>query len=99
MMSSKKICKEALEVFGEKHQVKKCIEELNELAVALAHYLDGKDQIDHVAEEIADVEIMLQQMLLLLGCQSTADKYRTQKMESLVLKIKSKRAEEEQGNG
>lgn len=50
--------------------------------------------MDHVAEEIADVEIMLQQMILLLDCQDRVDKYRTKKLESLALKVKASRAEE-----
>ena len=88
MMSSKKICKRALEVFGEEKQMKKCVEELNELAVALLHYEDGKDSEEHVAEEIADVEIMLQQMTLMIGCQTFVEKYRAGKLEQLANKVK-----------
>lgn len=93
-MSSRKTCKDALLAFGAERQIKKCVEELNELSVALLHNEGGKDTVDHVAEEIADVEIMLQQMILLLDCQDRVDKYRTKKLESLALKVKASRAEE-----
>ena len=93
-MGFRKICKDALLIFGAERQIKKCVEELTELCVALLHNECGKDTVDHVAEEIADVEIMLQQMMLLLDCQDQVDKYRARKLESLALKVKSNRSEE-----
>jgi hypothetical protein len=97
MMSSKKICKEALAVFGGKRQIKKCVEELNELSVALLHCDDGKDTVEHVAEEIADVEIMLQQMTLLFGCRTSVEKHRARKLEQLAFKVKCAQGEEMSG--
>ena len=48
--------------YGLENQLGKCIEELNELVEALSH-----QNIDHVQEEIADVENMLEQIKYLLG--------------------------------
>lgn len=48
--------------YGLENQLGKCIEELNELVEALSH-----QNIDHVREEIADVENMLEQIKYLLG--------------------------------
>lgn len=48
--------------YGLENQLGKCIEELNELVEALSH-----ENIDHVREEIADVENMLEQIKYLLG--------------------------------
>lgn len=47
--------------YGLENQLGKCIEELNELVEALSH-----QNIDHVREEIADVENMLEQIKYLL---------------------------------
>lgn len=48
--------------YGLENQLGKCIEELNELVEALSH-----ENIDHVREEIADVENMIEQVKYLLG--------------------------------
>lgn len=50
--------------YGHKNQANKVIEELNELAVAIAHYerCCGQEQRDSLIEELADVEIMLSQI-------------------------------------
>lgn len=48
--------------YGLENQLGKCIEELNELVEALSH-----ENIDHVQEEIADVENMIEQVKYLLG--------------------------------
>lgn len=53
----------AIRKFGERNQVVKAVEELVELAGALAKAHNDKDA--NVAEEIADVHIMLEQMKLL----------------------------------
>ena len=43
-------------------QLNKCKEELFELGVALCHYSTGKVMKESLTEEIADVEIMLEQL-------------------------------------
>lgn len=53
----------ALQHFGKENQVRKLSEELAELQEAICKALDGRDTAVHVAEEIADVEIMLHQMM------------------------------------
>jgi NTP pyrophosphatase (non-canonical NTP hydrolase) len=48
--------------YGQESQILKTIEELGELTTALSRSLNGREDIDNIAEEIADVEIMLEQM-------------------------------------
>ena len=59
-----------IEKFGENNQVLKCVEELNELAQVLCK-LNSADTggvtLDKVIEEIADVEIMLNQVKIILN--------------------------------
>ena len=47
-----------------KNQIIKCIEELSELQKELCKYFLGQRKIGNVIEEVADVEIMLEQMKL-----------------------------------
>jgi len=44
-------------------------EECNELALAVHHYLRGRADKGHIAEEIADVEFMLEQVKVLFDGQ------------------------------
>lgn len=57
----------AVERFGAEHQIRKAAEELGELIQALMRYGNGEPVIGNVCEEIADVEIMLEQLKIILG--------------------------------
>ena len=54
----------ALKKFGMKNQIIKCIEELSELQKELCKYFLRQGSIGNFIEEVADVEIMLEQMKL-----------------------------------
>ncbi len=63
MTISKETALKVIDLMGEKHQREQAICEMNELGAALFQYFrQGKGSIDDVAEEIADVEIMLVQL-------------------------------------
>lgn len=57
----------ALKHFGTNAQILKLCEECAELITAINHCKDGRDKASHVAEEIADVSIMLEQMRIAFG--------------------------------
>lgn len=59
------LCRHALDTWGADAQIDQCIEEMAELTVELQHRRRGR--MDHAAEEVADVMIMIQQMRLLVG--------------------------------
>jgi NTP pyrophosphatase (non-canonical NTP hydrolase) len=63
----KKINLESINAWGAEFLLIKMIEESNELGEAIASYLNGLDNIDHVKEEVADVLIMAGQLRTLLG--------------------------------
>lgn len=52
----------ALNHFGVEKQIIKCIEELSELQKELCKQFIGQGNHENIVEEIADVEIMLEQM-------------------------------------
>lgn len=61
------IYEEALRVWGMYAQIAKASKELGELLVAMHHWKDGKCSCADLAEEIADVEIVCNQLRRLVG--------------------------------
>lgn len=61
----------AVQQYGGARQLVKCCEELGELIQAICKLFDGaqwsEDDIEAVVEEIADVEIMVDQVRMVLG--------------------------------
>lgn len=83
----KEICLKALQKWGAGAQIAMMFEEMSELQKELCKELRGKGNIPHIAEEIADVEIMLGQMKLLYKCESKVEKekaYKLKRLEGLV---------------
>lgn len=46
-----------------------------------------RNNVESIAEEIADVQIMLQQLAILFDCKKTVDKYRQYKLERLARRV------------
>lgn len=65
-MNEYEILTSAIEFYGEKAQEEVAIEELSELIQAICHKHRGREH--NIAEEIADVEIMLKQLKLINKC-------------------------------
>lgn len=66
-MNDKDILLKALEKYGANAQIVMVFEEMAELQKELCKYLRGRQNEAEIAEEIADVRIMLDQMELLFG--------------------------------
>lgn len=74
-MTKKQVYEQLIEKFGVENQILKCVEELNELGQALCK-VNSRDTnkalaTKSVIEEIADVEIMLEQIKLILGIEES----------------------------
>ena len=54
--------------YGKEAQLRKTQEELMELYDAIGEYISGADTDEHVKEEAADAEVMIDQIKLLLHC-------------------------------
>ncbi len=63
-----KVLQRALDTYGSLPQIVMVFEEMSELQKELCKYLRGKYSPANIAEEIADVEIMLEQMKMLFCC-------------------------------
>ena len=67
-MTEYEILNAAIEKYGDKEQEEVAIEELSELIQAICHKHRGREH--NIAEEIADVEIMLKQLKIINKCAS-----------------------------
>lgn len=74
------ICKGIIDKKGYSNQVLKAAEELSELSQALCRFLQGEDH--NVEEEIADVEIMLNQLKIMFDINDI-EKWRDYKLKRL----------------
>lgn len=81
------IFRRALEAFGAQAQVMMAIEEMSELTKELCKNGRGQENTTHIAEEIADVETMLRQMVMLFDCPGQVETFRRYKLERLAGRI------------
>lgn len=91
MLDDNAICQAALETFGKELQVTMAIEEMSELTKELCKNSRGQENTTHIAEEIADVQIMLQQMVMLFDCAGQVETFCRYKLEWLVGRIEEVR--------
>ena len=78
----KAILLRALRVFGPEQQLLKAAEECSEASAAIIRYLGDPEAASHVAEEIADVEIMCFQVRQILG-DAAVDEWKLKKAKRL----------------
>lgn len=84
----KQIEKEAVETYGIEAQMRMLQEECGELIVAVGHYQRGRDgALGNLIEEMADVEIMLEQIKIALEVDVTATKnYKLERLKKRLAK-------------
>lgn len=77
------VLQRALDTYGSTPQIAMVFEEMSELQKELCKYLRGKCSPASIAEEIADVEIMIEQMKMLFCCTDDVRNERRRKVERL----------------
>lgn len=75
--------------YGKVHQLEKCKEELNELIEAI----DSKDE-ESIIEEIADVEIMINQVKYLMCAERLVELYKDYKIQRQLIRIAKEQSHE-----
>lgn len=85
------IYKKALSTWGLNAQIDMCIEEMAELMQAFSKYKRGIGDVNQIAEEMADVSIMLEQMAMAFDCHNKIVWYKQFKLTRLMNLLKSKK--------
>lgn len=85
--------------YGYKHQKAKTIEELSELAEALSRNINGMQNRENIAEEMADVYIMLAQLMLIYGNRPEVARVVGEKIGRTLERVEAERKEEGQEEG
>jgi NTP pyrophosphatase (non-canonical NTP hydrolase) len=89
---NKEILGKAIKHYGTHNQMLKCIEECGELTRAISRILielssgDGlttEESLANLQEELADVSIMIEQMLMMFKCEKDVNQYIAFKLDRL----------------
>ena len=94
-------CQQAIEQWGTDFQLDMAIEEASELIKAVCKLKRNgflAMAIISVAEEIADTEIMLEQLKIMLDCRKDVNGWKKYKLERLAQKIEEAKAKNEDRN-
>lgn len=83
----KTVCRKAVERYGKQSQLTMAMEEMSELTQALSKNLRGIDNVDNIAEEIADVEIMLMQLKQIFHCGKKVNDWKLSKIARLEMRL------------
>lgn len=94
-MSDREVFETALKTWGTCAQIVMVFEEMSELQKELCKSVRGKDNAEQISEEIADVQIMLEQMIILYNCGDAVKEYRRSKVERLKIRLGIKEADNE----
>lgn len=87
----------ALISYGDRAQMIVAIEELSECQKEICKILRGGENFPHLAEEIADVFIMMEQMALIFGLEDQVSKYMDIKVTRLDDRLKCETVSDRHG--
>lgn len=93
-MTSKETMYKAINTYGVENQMIKTVEELSELSQALCKILtskftdDNSEIFENIYEEMADVEIMLEQCKMMFQCGKEVNKWKQKKIERLERRLR-----------
>ena len=80
---TKLIFEQAIRTYGKESQMKMVLEEVAELQKEICKLWRGRDNVQAIAEEVADVEIMLDQLKLILDREEDVQRFREKKITRL----------------
>ena len=84
-MTDYEILTAAIRTYGEISQESLAAEECAELIQAISHKHRGRSH--NIAEEIADVEIMLEQLKIINNCRSEVERIHKEKIDRLYQRV------------
>ena len=77
----------AWDTYGESTQLTVALEEMSEVQKEVCKYLRGKGNMDHLAEELADATIMIEQVRDMLNLGDKVEQYMDEKISRLVQRV------------
>lgn len=77
----------AIEKWGAEAQIMMVFEEMSELQKELCKNYRGNTNVESIADEVADVEIMLAQLKIIFGIESSVRKHRKAKIDRLMNRL------------
>lgn len=83
MNETKKLLTEVIEFYGADMQLNICIEEMSELIKELCKVKRKKMNKDHIAEEMADVKIIMEQLSIIFGNDNEVNEWYEKKIQRL----------------
>jgi len=86
-------CKSIANHYGREHQVLIAIEEMSELTKELCKYFRRFDRKKEIIEEVADVQIMLEQLIELFGIEGDVDKMVDYKLNRQIRRMEQERGD------
>lgn len=89
-MNFQETCRKAVSLWGNQTQLDTAIEEASELIKAICKLKrsgNSLETVSAVAEEIADVEIMIEQLKIMLYCYDDVENWKKYKLERLSRRI------------
>jgi len=89
-MHEMSLLQRAIAKYGKDAQMKMVLEEMSELQKEICKLWRGKDNRDAIAEEVADVEIMLDQLKLMLDIPYQVEQHRQNKLQRLQERLEEK---------
>lgn len=81
------VMEEALDKFGAERQIRKLTEEMAELQKAICKWQENEGGVEAIAEELADVRIMLDQMAMLFDVERQEMEWREMKLHRLAERL------------
>lgn len=88
-MTPTQIYKQAIEKWGSDAQILMVFEEMSELQKELCKNRRGKNNAEQIAEEVADVEIVLAQLKMIYGISGTVRQFQEEKLMRLEQRLKN----------
>lgn len=88
------VCQRAVAACGKEHQLIICMEEMAELTKELSKHIRGQENDLCVAEEIADVEIMLEQLKLIFDIRTDVERVKDEKLIRLDQRLRATSSQE-----
>lgn len=81
---------DTVNTYGKESQCNVAIEEMSELTKEICKNFRGRPNTDSIAEEIADVKIMLMQLELIFNCTDKVIEWQDYKLRRLEERLKEK---------